>query len=203
MLKSINLFGYGVELALGNNSSLGNFVSLAIGAADSGADSFCHSGKPVLLGHVSPPLDTRHILYHNEDWANVLRQIRGLAYQSGGVHWQEISSKAYSEAMERFEENASGREASFRVGEVFEIYLSETRTAGFKWMIEKGGDPVIALARESTEAAPGPAGGAGMHIWQFHAVRVGTATILLRHGRTWESADVPGRMFQLQVRVTE
>ena len=105
--------------------------------------------------------------------------------------------------MNRFEEDASGREASLRVGELFEISLSETRTAGFKWVVEKGGEPVIALAGESTEAAPGPAGGAGTHIWQFRAAQAGTATLLLRHRRPWESGQAAGRVFQMQIRVAE
>jgi predicted secreted protein len=105
--------------------------------------------------------------------------------------------------MTRFEEDANGRDASIRKGELFEIALSETRTAGFKWMMEKGGDPVIALAGESTKAAPGPAGGAGMHLWQFRAMQEGTATLLLRHRRPWESAEAAGRVFQMQIRVTE
>jgi predicted secreted protein len=105
--------------------------------------------------------------------------------------------------MRRFEEDTNGQEASIRTGELFEICLSETRTAGFKWMIEKGGDPVIALASDSTEAAPGPAGGAGTHIWQFRAVQPGTSTLLLRHRRQWESGETAGHVFQMQIRVTD
>jgi predicted secreted protein len=70
-------------------------------------------------------------------------------------------------------------------------------------VVEKGCEPVIALASESTEAAPGPAGGTGTHIWQFRAVQTGTTTLLLRYRRPWESGETAGRVFQMQIRVTE
>jgi predicted secreted protein len=105
--------------------------------------------------------------------------------------------------MKRFEEDANSSSASFRTGELFEISLRETRTAGFKWAVEKSGEPVIALAGESTEAASGPAGGAGVHRWQFRAVKAGTGTVILQHRRPWESGDAPERVFQIHILVTE
>ncbi len=105
--------------------------------------------------------------------------------------------------MVRFQEDAHGHEANFRVGEVFEILLPETRTTGFKWLMEKGGEPVCTLVSESAEAPAGPPGKAGTHLWQFRSVQAGAATILLHHRRPWESGTAPGRVFQLQVQVTE
>ena len=114
-----------------------------------------------------------------------------------------ISSRAYSEEMTRFEEGANGQEASFHAGELFEVFLSETRTTGFKWVVERGGEPVCALAGESTDAPPGPPGRAGTHLWQFRAAQAGFATIRLVYRRPWESSAEPGRVFQMQIRVTE
>jgi predicted secreted protein len=103
----------------------------------------------------------------------------------------------------RFEEDANGREASFRVGELFEILLPETRTTGFKWVVEKGGEPVCAWVNESADAPPRPPGRAGTHLWQFRTAQAGMATILLQYRRPWESGAEPGRVFQMQIRVAE
>ncbi len=105
--------------------------------------------------------------------------------------------------MARFEEDANGREGSLRVGEVFEISLPETRTTGFEWVVEKGGEPVCALVSESADAPAGPPGRAGTHLWQFRAIQAGGATILLEYRRPWESDAEPGRVFQMQIRVAE
>lgn len=115
----------------------------------------------------------------------------------------QFPSRAYSEPMIRFEADANGRAASFRTGEMFEIVLEETRMAGFKWAVEKGGESICTLAGESSDAPAGPPGHPGTHLWQFRAVQVGTTTILLRHRRPWESGDERGRVFQLQIQVTE
>jgi predicted secreted protein len=105
--------------------------------------------------------------------------------------------------MTRFEEDANDRQVNLRVGEMFEIHLPETRTTGYKWAVEKGGEPVCALVSESSEAPPGPPGRAGTHLWQFRAAKAGAATIVLHHKRPWEPAASPGRIFQLHVQATE
>jgi predicted secreted protein len=105
--------------------------------------------------------------------------------------------------MDRFEEDANDRRVRVAVGEVFEILLPETRTTGYKWAVEKGGEPVCALASESSDAPAGPPGGAGTHLWQFRAAQAGTATILLHHQRPWESGAAPGRIFQIHIQATE
>jgi predicted secreted protein len=105
--------------------------------------------------------------------------------------------------MVRFGEDAHGQEASFHKGDLFEILLAETRATGFKWVIERGGEPVCALVSESADAPAGPPGLAGTHLWQFRAAQVGTAAIILHSRRAWETDAPPGRVFQLQVAVTD
>jgi predicted secreted protein len=105
--------------------------------------------------------------------------------------------------MVRFGEDAHGQETSFHKGDLFEILLPETRTTGFKWVVERGGEPVCVLVSELAEAAPGTPGKAGTHLWQFRAVQVGKATIVLHSRRAWETDAPPGRAFQLQVAVTD
>src|SRR5712692_10018198 len=113
------------------------------------------------------------------------------------------SSEGYSEGMTRFEEDANGRQVGLRIGEVFEICLPETRTAGYKWAVQEGGEPVLTLVNESTDAPAGPPGRAGTRLWQFRAAQAGTATILLHHRRPWESGLEPGRIFQIHIQATE
>jgi predicted secreted protein len=105
--------------------------------------------------------------------------------------------------MVRFGEDAHGQEANFHIGDLFEIFLVETRTTGFKWFVERGGEPVCALVSESAEAASGPPGRAGTHLWQFRAVQAGTTTIILHSRRTWETGAAPGRVFELQINASE
>jgi predicted secreted protein len=105
--------------------------------------------------------------------------------------------------MARFEEDANDRQVSLRVGEVFEIHLRETRTTGYEWAVEKGGEPVCALVSESAEAPAGPPGRAGTHLWQIRAAQTGKATILLHQRRPWESGIAPGRIFQIHIQATE
>jgi predicted secreted protein len=105
--------------------------------------------------------------------------------------------------MVRFGEDAQGQEASFHKGDLFEIFLAETRTTGFKWFVDRGGEPVCALVSESAEAAPGPPGRAGTHLWQFRAAQAGTTTIVLRSRRSWETDTTPSRVFELQIKVSE
>jgi predicted secreted protein len=105
--------------------------------------------------------------------------------------------------MVRFEEDANGTDVSLRAGDEFEISLVETRTTGFKWMVEKGGDPVCTLVSESAEAPAGPPGRSGTHLWHFRAASTGHATIVFNHRRPWESGTEPGRVFRIQVHVTE
>ncbi len=104
--------------------------------------------------------------------------------------------------MMRLQEDANGQELTFRVGETFEICLSETRTTGFKWALENKGEPVCTLLGESSDSPAGPPGRAGTHLWRFAAAQPGTATIVLHHRRPWEAAKEPARTFQLRVRVT-
>ena len=105
--------------------------------------------------------------------------------------------------MARFEEDANGRQVNLRLGEVFEICLPETRTTGYKWAIEKGGEPVCALLSESANAPAEPPGRAGTHLWNFRVAQAGAATILLHLIRPWESGVGPGRIFQIQIQATE
>jgi predicted secreted protein len=105
--------------------------------------------------------------------------------------------------MVRFDESAHGRQANFHVGDLFEICLAETRTTGFKWVVERGGEPECARVSESADTPAGPPGRSGTHVWQFRAAQVGTATIVLHSRRAWETGTAPGRVFQIQVIVTE
>jgi predicted secreted protein len=101
------------------------------------------------------------------------------------------------------EEDANDRQVNLRVGQVFEIHLPETRTTGYKWAVEKGGEPVCTLVSESADAPGGPPGRVGTHLWQFRAAQAGKATILLHHRRAWESGGAPGRIFQIHIQATE
>jgi predicted secreted protein len=104
--------------------------------------------------------------------------------------------------MVRFTEDANGQEVSLRAGEEFEVSLAETRTTGFKWVLQEGAERVCTLVSESAEAPAAPPGRTGTHLWQFRAASAGQATILLHCRRPWESGTEPSRVFQIHVHIT-
>jgi len=101
----------------------------------------------------------------------------------------------------RLDEKAHERDVDIRLNETFEINLLETRTTGFRWMTEIGGDPVCVLLGESTRSSGRVPGQAGTHTWQFRAAQAGTATIEFRYRRPWKQAEAPSRSFKIRVHV--
>lgn len=105
--------------------------------------------------------------------------------------------------MVRFHEPDDGRTAERRVNQEFEICLPENPTAGFRWRIVQGGEPVCALLDEAFEPGRAAPGQPGVHTWRFTVVAQGTATIALAYRRAWESAPTAARTFALRVTGTK
>jgi predicted secreted protein len=103
--------------------------------------------------------------------------------------------------MQHYDERANGHKVEAKLNEEFEIALSETRTAGYRWMVESAGAPVCRMLEEATQANAAGVGGSGRHVWRFEAVAAGTGEIKLRYGRPWENSAEPAQTFGLKVRV--
>lgn len=101
--------------------------------------------------------------------------------------------------MQHYDEHANGQEVEAKLNEEFEISLSETRTAGYRWTVENTGTPVCRLLEEASQSNSTGVGGSGKHVWRFEAVAAGTGEIKLRYGRPWENSPEPARTFVLKV----
>lgn len=101
----------------------------------------------------------------------------------------------------QYGEQANGTEISVQVDAEFEVVLSETRTAGYRWTIFENGEPALQLVEEGSLPKAGSVGGAGQRQWRFRAASPGETEIKMRYARSWEKSSEPARTFTLKVRV--
>jgi|SRR5262245_22960240 len=101
----------------------------------------------------------------------------------------------------QYDERSNGQEISEKVGEVFEVTLSETRTAGYHWVITENAAPILGLLSEKTIPNAGAVGGSGHHIWRFRTASPGEARLAFEYWRAWEKSAKPARTFTLKIRV--
>jgi len=100
----------------------------------------------------------------------------------------------------QYDDRANGKQIDARVNEEFEVSLSETRTAGYRWVLEKSGQPNLRLLEDTFAPNTSGVGGTGRHFWRFRAVSAGETELELDYCRPWETAE-PTRTFALKVRV--
>ena len=85
-----------------------------------------------------------------------------------------------------FTETDARQKIDLPVGEEAELVLPENRLAGFHWEIEESGKPVVTVEDRGTAPPDSPVGGANTRRLRIQAVEPGTATVRLRHRRSWE-----------------
>lgn len=100
----------------------------------------------------------------------------------------------------QYDESANGREVEIAIREEFEIALSETRTAGYRWSVIGKTGPVCELLEDNILPAAA-VGGSGVHRWRFRAGAAGMCEISLRYARPWENFSGPDKTFLLKVHV--
>jgi predicted secreted protein len=103
------------------------------------------------------------------------------------------------EANMQFNERDDGHEIQISAGQTFEISLAETRTAGFRWIITSGGEPVCRLVKDSFDNSSTTPGRSGTHQWHFIVDTPGTATIDLAYQRQWQDKSPPARTYTLRI----
>lgn len=101
----------------------------------------------------------------------------------------------------QYDEHANGKEISVTANDEFEVALPEIRTAGYRWVTAKTGEPQLQLLDETTAPNTAAVGGTGRHLWRFRAVSAGDAELNFQYLRPWEKQAEPARAFQLKVRV--
>ena len=97
-------------------------------------------------------------------------------------------------------ESNAGQRIELRPGEEAQLALAEKRLSGYRWQIEQSGQPTVTVSEEEPAAPDSAIGGAHVRTFRIRAVQPGTATILLRHRRSWEPEN-SGRTFSLSFHV--
>jgi predicted secreted protein len=78
-----------------------------------------------------------------------------------------------------------------KVGEVFEISLEATPTAGFRWELSfpTEADLVDFVGTEWRPLQPGLIGGSAAQIFRFSAMAPGELTLVFEYRRPWEVSE--------------
>jgi predicted secreted protein len=102
--------------------------------------------------------------------------------------------------MHQLDESANGSEVILRKGETIELRLPENRTAGFRWHLQRQGEPICAIEAEDYKPVGTGVGAGGTHSWRIKALAVGTARIELSYARAWEVGKPPAQTFAITIR---
>jgi len=121
-----------------------------------------------------------------------------LAYKGTSINVQEVNREA--NANMHFNERDDGREVQVSAGQTFEIFLTEARTTGFRWIIISSGEPVCRMVKDSFDSPSTTPGQSGTHQWDFKVDTRGTAIIELAYQRQWQDKSPPARTYTLRVR---
>lgn len=117
-------------------------------------------------------------------------------YKGKSIKVQEVNE----EANMQFNERDDGHEIQISAGQTFDISLRETRTAGFRWIITSGGEPVCRVVKDSFDNSSTTPGQSGTHQWHFIVDKPGTASIELVYRRRWQDKSPPARTYTLRIR---
>jgi predicted secreted protein len=126
----------------------------------------------------------------------VIHHNSSFAYKGKSIKVQEVNQ----EANMQFNERDDGHEIQISAGQTFEISLTETRTAGFRWIITSGGEPVCRVVKDSFDNSSTTPGKSGIHQWHFVVDTPGTATIEIVYRRQWQDKSPPARTYTLKIR---
>ena len=99
----------------------------------------------------------------------------------------------------KFTGGDDGQEINLRVGDTFEVSLTETRTTGFSWSIKSAGEPVCAVVADEFANQSTTPGKSSTHQWLFKVEAPGSATIELHYRRPWQKS-APARTYTLRIR---
>ncbi len=85
----------------------------------------------------------------------------------------------------------NGGEVELRVGDSFELRLSENPTTGYRWILSASVGPILEVEDDSF-AGPrqGAVGAGGAHVWRFRAAREGAVRLEIEYRRSWEPRAV-------------
>ncbi len=94
----------------------------------------------------------------------------------------------------------NGGKAELRVGESFELQLSENPTTGHRWLLRAPVAPFLELEDDSfVGPQQGTFGGGGLRNWRFRAAQQGVVRLDMENRRSWEPKPV--RTFGVAIEV--
>jgi inhibitor of cysteine peptidase len=89
----------------------------------------------------------------------------------------------------------NGGKAELRVGESFELQLSENPTTGYRWRLPSPLapsplGPLFEVEDDSFAGPQGTFGAGGVRVWRLRAVLAGVTHLVIENRRSWEPQPV-------------
>lgn len=95
----------------------------------------------------------------------------------------------------------NGGKEELRIGEAFEVQLSENPTTGHRRQLHLPVGPVLEVKDNSFVGSHGAYGAGGLRIWRFRAVQEGVALLAIENRRSWEPQPVATFEVTIEVKV--
>src|SRR5271163_1999648 len=90
----------------------------------------------------------------------------------------------------------SGSNVEVKLGESFEVELSENPTTGYRWQLLSTGGSVIEPEDDSYQPLGGNSpGGGGIRRWRFRTLKEGVVDVEMEYRRSWEKQ--PAQTFRV------
>jgi len=101
-------------------------------------------------------------------------------------------------------EQDNGKEIRINRGDILQIELEETGSAGYGWYFDRLDTAHFALLSEETKAIspPGLIGAPVLGIWRLKTLREGSAEIKMNYYRKWEGAEKAQKLFLLKLQIS-
>jgi inhibitor of cysteine peptidase len=85
-------------------------------------------------------------------------------------------------------------------GDTVTVTLDQTGSTGYRWTVDDGTDPVLAMQGDETRSSPA-VGSKGSVEWSFRAAAPGTTKLRLKLWRDWEGDKSVIERFEATVQV--
>jgi predicted secreted protein len=97
-----------------------------------------------------------------------------------------------------FGRNENGKRHVLRVGDHFDVVLSETASAGYQWAPVSIPN-VVTLTEHGSHADLDRPGASARHRFSFHVEQAETGTLVLGLRRAWEQEQAPVETYELEI----
>lgn len=97
-----------------------------------------------------------------------------------------------------FGRNENGKRHVLRVGDHFDVVLSETASAGYQWT-PVSIPSVVKLTDHGSHADLDRPGASASHRFSFHVEKADTGTLVLGLTRAWEQEQAPAETYELEI----